>query len=66
MKYVFLVENMKKMILIFPIQPLRETSEELGISKDKISILRELDTFVTPFNSTYIQFFLALLRYLKF
>lgn len=35
---------------------LRETSEELGISANKVSILKELDTFVTPFNSLIYSF----------
>lgn len=40
----------------FSYTALRETCEELGISKDKISILKELDTFVTPFNSVIYSF----------
>ena len=35
---------------------IRETSEELGIDLDKISILKELDTFVSPFNSIIYSF----------
>lgn len=35
----------------FSYTAIRETSEELGISTEKISVLKELDTFVTPFNS---------------
>lgn len=42
--------------LDFSYTALRETSEELGISKDKISILKELDSFITPFNSIIYSF----------
>lgn len=40
----------------FSYTALRETSEELGISMEKISILKELDTFITPFNSIIYSF----------
>lgn len=40
----------------FKYTALRETSEELGIGLEKISILKELDTFITPFNSIIYSF----------
>lgn len=40
----------------FSFTALRETSEELGISLDKISIIKELDTLVSPFNSIIYSF----------
>lgn len=40
----------------FQFTSIRETSEELGISKENIEILKELDIFVTPFNSVIYSF----------
>lgn len=40
----------------FQFTSIRETSEELGISKEKIEILKEMDIFVTPFNSVIYSF----------
>lgn len=40
----------------FSFTALRETSEELGITTNNISILKELDTYVTPFNSIIYSF----------
>lgn len=35
---------------------IRETFEEIGISSDKIEVICELDTFVSPFNSVIYPF----------
>lgn len=40
----------------FSFTALRETSEELGISMEKIAILKELDVYITPFNSIIYSF----------
>lgn len=47
--------------LNFSFTAIRESAEELGISYEKIEILKELNTFVTPFNSI-IYSFLGLLK----
>lgn len=49
----------------FSYTALRETSEELGISFEKIEILKELDTFITPYNSV-IHCYLGILRIQSF
>ncbi len=40
----------------FSYTALRETSEELGIGIDRISIIHELDTLISPFNSIIYSF----------
>lgn len=35
---------------------IRETYEEIGISSDKINVICELDTFISPFNSVIYPF----------
>ncbi len=40
----------------FSFTAIRESSEELGISIEKIEILKELNVFVTPFNSIIYSF----------
>lgn len=40
----------------FSFTAVRESAEELGISLEKIEILKELDIFVTPFNSIIYSF----------
>lgn len=42
--------------IIFSNTAIRETSEELGIPAKNITILEELDTFFTPFNSVIYSF----------